>query len=99
MNVSLHIERLVLEGLPVTASQGALVQAAIETELIRLLADSKLRHLRSGAVEYSAAPPIQLSQKAEPLSLVQQIAHGVHRSVISSSLKSKVVSKYGGLAQ
>ena len=36
MNIQLHIERLVLDGLPLTRREGALVQAAVETELARL---------------------------------------------------------------
>ena len=37
-SVNLHIERLVLEGLPLGAHEGPLVQAAIEVELGRLFA-------------------------------------------------------------
>jgi hypothetical protein len=36
--VSLHIERLVLHGLPLTAGQGARMQASLERELARLVA-------------------------------------------------------------
>ena len=42
MNIKLHIERLVLDGLPVTRSQGPLVQAAMEAELARLMAEGGL---------------------------------------------------------
>ena len=38
MNISLHIERLVLEGLPMEHRQGPRLQAAVEQELARLLA-------------------------------------------------------------
>lgn len=37
MNVTLHIERVVLDGLPVSEGGGPHVQAAIETELARLI--------------------------------------------------------------
>jgi hypothetical protein len=37
VSIHLHIERLVLEGLPLEAAQGPAVQAAIEDELTRLL--------------------------------------------------------------
>lgn len=37
MNIQVHIERLVLEGLPVTSLQGPLIQQAVEKELARLL--------------------------------------------------------------
>lgn len=39
MNVRLHIERLVLDGLPLAQAGAPHVQAAIETELARLIAD------------------------------------------------------------
>lgn len=37
MKINLHVERLILEGLPVTRRQAALVHAAFEAELSRLL--------------------------------------------------------------
>jgi hypothetical protein len=36
--VRLHIERLLLDGLPLTATQGARLQASLEGELARLIA-------------------------------------------------------------
>jgi len=38
MNISLHIERLILEGLPITSNSGPQLQAAVEAELTRLFA-------------------------------------------------------------
>ena len=40
--IKVHIERLVLEGLPVMRSEGPLVQAAVQAELSRLLAEGGL---------------------------------------------------------
>ena len=40
MNINLHIERLVLDGLAVGDGETALVQTSVETELERLLASS-----------------------------------------------------------
>ena len=37
MNINLHIERLILDGLPIEPRQRAQVQAAVEAELARLL--------------------------------------------------------------
>jgi hypothetical protein len=49
MRISVHIERLILEGLPVTSPQGHQVQAAVESELVRLLATADLlRELHAG---------------------------------------------------
>ncbi len=41
-DISVHIERLVLDGLPLAPLQGPLVQAAVERELARLLSESGL---------------------------------------------------------
>jgi hypothetical protein len=37
MNIELHIERLVLEGIPIAPREGTLLHAAIHAELERLL--------------------------------------------------------------
>ena len=37
MNIRLHIERLILDGLPVNSVQSPQVKAAVEAELTRLL--------------------------------------------------------------
>jgi hypothetical protein len=78
MKLNLHIERLVLNGLPLSGSQGAVVQAAVESELKHLLAAGDLGHLKSGASPYSSAPPVQLAPEAKPLGLGRQIAKAVH---------------------
>ena len=46
MNINLHIERLILDGLPITRQQGPHVQAAVEAELTRLLSCSPRRPRR-----------------------------------------------------
>lgn len=42
MNVSIHIERLILDGVPVSAHDSARMQAGVEAELSRLLSESGL---------------------------------------------------------
>ena len=39
MTIHVHIERLVLDGLPVALAEGHLVREAVEAELTRLLAE------------------------------------------------------------
>lgn len=58
--VTLHIERLVLEGLPVGTHEGPLVQAAIEAELGRLFGAGDFG---SGGVRSSTVPMV----RAEPM--------------------------------
>ena len=43
MSVRIHIERLVLDGLPLSPAEGPLVKAAVEAELTRLVAEGTLR--------------------------------------------------------
>lgn len=81
MNIHLYIEQLVLDGLPITGGKGAVVQAAVESELMRLLAERRLDHLKSGAVAHCLAPPIEVAQSADAIRLGHQIARAVHTSL------------------
>lgn len=83
MNINLHIERLVLDGLPVEHHQGPLVKAAVEAELSRLLtADGLANSLMSGGAMPSApAPGIQLTSNRNPTQLGQQIARAVYGGI------------------
>ena len=75
MNINLHIEKLVLEGLPVGAQDGPLVQAAVQQELARLLGQSGLA-LR-GSVPALRGETIRMAGGgAEQLGA--QIAQAVH---------------------
>jgi hypothetical protein len=79
MRVNLHIDLLVLEGLPVERSQGPRVQAAVETELARLLAAKGVgaELLAGGAMPSVRAGDIQLAAGADPTCLGGQIAQAV----------------------
>ena len=83
MKINVHIERLLLEGLPVTRHQGTLVQAAVEAELARLLAEGDLdpQLLATGAVPSLSADTIQLPATVEPARLGRQIARAVHGGI------------------
>lgn len=53
MNINLHIERLVLDGISLPPGDRPLLQAAMEAELTRLLASSGLSdELHSGGALY-----------------------------------------------
>lgn len=77
--IKVHIERLVLEGLPVERRQGPLVQAAVEAELSRLLAQGGLgQELSSGgAVPSVPAESIRL-EGGSPAQMGRQIARSVY---------------------
>jgi hypothetical protein len=77
-SVHLHIERLILDGLPMSHHQGTFVQAAIETELTRLLAEGNLAGLSGGAVPHLSVASIQLAQDNQPSHMGHQIARAVY---------------------
>jgi hypothetical protein len=89
MSLNLHIERLILDGLPVPAGQGALVQAAVETELARLLADGNLESRTGGAFANLSTRPIQLPHDTNPADLGRQIARAVHRGLTPPAAKAR----------
>jgi hypothetical protein len=78
MNINVSIERLVLDGLPMSRSQGVLVQVAVETELVRLLAKQGLSHLSAGAVPHLSANSIEVTRDSRPAQLGHQIAQAIY---------------------
>lgn len=82
MNINLHIERLVLEGINIAPSQRHLLQASVEAELSRLLT---ARGLASSFEQGTAIP--KLSTRAiqmtgnSPVQLGQQIAQSVYGGI------------------
>ena len=83
MNIELHIERLVLDGVPVSPRDHANLQAAVEAELTRLLAAGGLRSelLAGGAMPSLGAGEFQMTNKLGVAHLGNQIAHAVHGGV------------------
>ena len=71
MNINLHIERIVLDGMPFESRDRAKLQAAIETEITALLAgDTGMPGLLSGgAVPRVSANEISLKQGDGPAQL------------------------------
>ena len=77
-SIELHIEELVLHGLPLTRGQGPLVQNAVETELARLLTEQGLSRSSAGATPHLSAGSIQLTKDHQPAHLGQQIAQAIY---------------------
>ena len=77
-SIHVHIERLVLDGLPLTNGQGRLVQAGVEAELARLLgADTggMSPDLRTGGATPSVrAGDFPLRENSSPAQIARQIA-------------------------
>jgi hypothetical protein len=80
MNIHLSIERLILDGLPIDASQRGLVQTAVETELARLFAEGALSPglLNGGAYPTLAVDAIQLTQGGDPAQIGAQVAQALY---------------------
>lgn len=76
MKLVIHIERLVLDGLP-SSAQGPALQAALERELAGLLAQRPLTALSSGAMPHLAAPAIKLAAGSRPAQWGRQIAQSL----------------------
>ena len=83
MNIELHIERLVLDGLDIVPVDGVRIKEAVVTELARLLAAEGIAPGFSGevAVPSLRAGSIQLESGASPKQLGGRIAQAVHGSL------------------
>lgn len=89
MNITLHIERLVLEGFSLSAQEQQLLETAVSAELTRLLATSGLgeRWMSGTAVSAIQAGTIQLTTPKNPTQLGGQIAQAVYRELGQGSEK------------
>src|SRR5215471_11387998 len=87
MKIKLHIERLVLDGLPVSRLHGPLVQAAVERELTRLLMHGGLSHelRRGGAIAAVRGESIRLARQNQAGALGEQIGRAVYGSIGSKA--------------
>jgi hypothetical protein len=80
MSIRVHIERLVLEGLPIGRHEGPLVQAAVEGELARLMGEGAPA-ISGGAIARVSAPAVSLARNDDPARLGQQIARSVYGGI------------------
>ena len=87
MRIEVHIERLVLEGLPVTPGERPRVRAAVEAELARLLSTGGLNReiATGGAVPRIDAPQINLAARAQPDAIGRAVARSVHSGIRGSA--------------
>ena len=83
MNINLHIERLILDGLPIEGVDGGSLRIAIEGELTRLLTQSGgTPSLQTGTSLPSVrGDSIQLVAQSSPAQLGRQIAGSVHNGI------------------
>jgi hypothetical protein len=83
MNINLHIERLILDGLPIESGQGGLVKAAVEAELSRLLeAHGLSASLQAGgAMPSLRASTVELNAQKNAAQIGQQIGKAVFTGI------------------
>lgn len=79
MNINLHIERLILDGIDFGPSQRQQLRAAVEGELVRLLGAGTLAHMRGAAVPSISSPAIEL--RNNPTEFGKQIAGSVYGGI------------------
>jgi hypothetical protein len=83
MNINLHIERLVLDGIAVSHREQRQLQAALEAELAHLLGQGGLAPSLLGGGMLPDVPAGAISPPAEgqPAQLGQQIARAVYGGI------------------
>lgn len=83
MNINLHIDRLVLDGIPFDSHQRPMLQQALQVELTRLLANGSLHPNFAGgiALHKLTLPGIQLAENPKPTQLGQQIADALYGGI------------------
>ena len=83
MNINLHIDRLVLDGIPLDSYQRPVLQQALQGELVRLLANGNLNPDFAGgiAIHRLTVPDIQLAENSQPTQLGQQIAGALYGGI------------------
>jgi hypothetical protein len=83
MKIDLHIERLILDGLPAHNTQGPHLGAAIQAELTRSLESHGLSpELRSGiALPHIQGGQFQLGNHPQPATVGRKIAQAVHQGI------------------
>ncbi len=88
MNIHVHIERIVVDGLPVGFEGRAELRRSVESELGRMLASRGLAPgLLSGAALRSvSAPPVELEHGSSPSDLGSQIAGSIGSSIARSQV-------------
>lgn len=83
MNINLHIERLILDGLPLATKDGAALRAVVEAELERLLSQHAdgASWQSGGALPNVRAAAIQLTIESSPAQIGQQIAGSIYGGI------------------
>lgn len=79
--INLHIDSLVLEGITLRPGEERLLWAALQSELVCLLAENGLARTSGVALPELRAAPVQSGLHFDPAGLGRQIAHSVYGSL------------------
>jgi len=89
MKISIHIERLVLDGVEIEHRDRPLLQSAVETELARLITRGGLSPdlMSGGATPRVNAGDLQMTGDNNPARLGRQIAQSVYGGIGNEGAK------------
>jgi hypothetical protein len=82
--VTVHIERLVLDGLGFTPAQGALVQGALVQEFARLAARAGADGWHADAMPAATAPALRLHGTPQPARVGRDLARSLFATLRSA---------------
>ncbi len=90
MTITVHVERLLLDGLPLTSRDGILVQAGIVSELERLLRDGDLLEAwnRGAAMPRLEAPGISVAAGDRAADIAASVANAV-RGALAHPIRTR----------
>lgn len=88
MNIHLHIDRLVVDGLPLTPVQARVLRASVESQLAAKFAAEPPRPGSSSAVPTLSAAPIAWSASSSATENGRHIAHSLHAALVPNVLLS-----------
>ena len=83
MNIDLHIERLILDGIDISHHERPVLQAGVTAELTRLLTEGGLQPglTAGGAMAFARGDDIQMNPGGDPEQLGQQIAQSIYSGI------------------
>ncbi|MDJ0737538.1 MAG: hypothetical protein QNJ47_26315 [Nostocaceae cyanobacterium] len=86
MNLKLNIEQIILEGVDLPRSQRSRLQAAVETELLRLLSENGLPpHLQGGGTIPNLPATVNVTKGMKPEQMGREIAQSIYGGMVNEA--------------
>jgi hypothetical protein len=96
MSIALHIERLIVDGLPLTPAQARALRAGIETHLAQMLEAAPLTTAAGYALPALSATPIVWSGAATAHDGARQVAASLHAALHGAAPAGRGVAAPAG---